>query len=114
MRVLREIGVGAHRGGRYNGTCRVRLAVFQRGMLLLPFGCCAHTFSCDECGWNGTYPGKKSGDSSYSMSRRSSGSCSGSETGGNLPTNLIAPINHLVRYGMDERKESWCFMKHRG
>ena len=47
-----------------------------------------------------------SGDSSSLMSGRFSGSCSGSVDGGNLPTNLIAPISHLVRSGIFERNES--------
>ena len=61
MRVLREVGVATHRGGRYEGTCRVRLAVFRRGVLLFPLGCFARTFNCDGCGRNGTCPGRKWG-----------------------------------------------------
>jgi hypothetical protein len=53
-----------------------------------------------------------SGDSSASMSGRFYGSYSGSAIGGNLPTILMAPISHLVRFGIDERKESWCFIEH--
>ena len=50
----------------------------------------------------------RGGNFSSSMSGRLFGSDSGSGTGGNLPTCLIAPISHLVRYGIVERKESWC------
>ena len=53
-----------------------------------------------------------SGCSSSSMPGRFSGSYSGSGTGGNLPTSLIAPVGHFVRYGTVERKESWCFIEH--
>ena len=55
-----------------------------------------------------------SGYSSSSMSGRFSGSYSGSTDGGNQPTNLIAPISHLMRYGIVEREKSWCFIEHWG
>ncbi len=55
-----------------------------------------------------------SGCSSSSMSGRFFRSYSGSTYGGNLPTSLIAPINHLLRFGIVERKESWYFIEHWG
>ena len=55
---LREVEEGTRRGGRYNGTCGVRLAVFWRGVLLLPRGCCTRTFSCVRSGWNRSRPGR--------------------------------------------------------
>ena len=54
------------------------------------------------------------GNSSSSMSGRFSWSDSRSGTGGNLPTSLIATINHLVRSEIVEQKESWCFIEHWG
>jgi len=71
--------------------------------------------SSDVVGASGMEPVPgESGYSSSSMSGRFSGSYSGSTNGGNLPTSLIAPITHLVRYGIVERKESWCFIEHWG
>ena len=54
------------------------------------------------------------GNSSSSMSGRFYGTDSESCTGGNLPTSLIATINHLVRSEIVEQKESWCFIEHWG
>jgi hypothetical protein len=54
------------------------------------------------------------GDSSSSMSGRVSRPCFASANRGNLPTSLIAPISHLVRSRIVERKESWCFIEHWG
>jgi hypothetical protein len=61
MRVLREVGVGTHRGDIISGTCSVKLAVFWRGVLVPPLDYCALTFSGFECGWNETCPGRKWG-----------------------------------------------------
>jgi hypothetical protein len=64
---------------------------------------------------SGTEPALRGrGSSSFFMSGRFSGSNYGGGTGGNLPTSLIAPISHLVRFGRVERKEIWCFTEHRG
>jgi hypothetical protein len=74
-------------------------------------GCCSRSAVAPApfivVGASGMEPAQGgSGDSSSSMSGRFSGSYSGIADGGNLPTSLIAPIGHLMRFGIAERKES--------